>query len=119
MGRPGGRLPAPDLRAVDQVVVDEGRHVHELDGDAGGDRGRRIRGCAEEREQRPQPLPARRERIRPDVGDSAPVRSDGGAEPVLDLRHVLVDPRKGNDRLERRHAAVPVWSATIPPPRRR
>ena len=55
----------------------------------------------------------------PDVGDATPMRSDGGAEPVLDLRHVLVDPRKGNDRLERRHAAVPVWSATIPPPRRR
>ena len=51
--RPGGRLAAPDLRAVDQVVVDEGRHVHELDGDAGGDRGRRVRRCAEEREQRP------------------------------------------------------------------
>jgi len=32
--RPGGGLAAPEVRAVDQVVVDERRHVHELDGDA-------------------------------------------------------------------------------------
>ena len=36
--RPGGRLAAPEVRAVDQVVVDERRHVHELDRDAGGER---------------------------------------------------------------------------------
>ena len=116
---PGGRLARDVPGAVDQVVVDERRHVHELDGDAGRDRAARVRGRAEEREQRPQPLAARRERVRADLGDAAAVRADRGREPLLDLRHVLVDAGERDDRFERRHAAVPVWSATIPPPSRR
>ena len=117
--RPGGRLAAPDLGAVDEIVVHEGRHVDELDRHAGRDRRGRARRRAEEREQRPQALAARRERVGPDRGHPAAVRAHGDGEPVLHLRHVLVDARKRHDRLERRHAAVPVWSATIPPPRRR
>ena len=42
-GRPRGRLAAPHPRTVDQVVVDERRHVDELDGGARCDRRRGIR----------------------------------------------------------------------------
>jgi hypothetical protein len=36
--RPRCRLAATEVRAVDQVVVDESRHVNELDGDTRGER---------------------------------------------------------------------------------
>ena len=85
----------------------ERRHVDELDRHAGRDRRGRARRCAEEREQRPQALAARRERVRPHRGDPAAVRAHGDGEPVLHLRHVLVDARERHDRLERRHAARP------------
>jgi hypothetical protein len=35
---PGGRLPTPELRSVDHVVVDEGGDVGELDRDAAAKR---------------------------------------------------------------------------------
>ena len=56
-----------------QVVVDERRHVHELDRDAGGDRRLAVRRRGEEDEQRPQPLAAGGERLDADVGDEAGV----------------------------------------------
>ena len=53
VGGPGGGPAAAELGAVDQVVVDEGRHVNELDGRAGGDGRLPARRCREEDEQRP------------------------------------------------------------------
>jgi hypothetical protein len=71
--RPGGRLAAPYLGAVDEIVVHEGRHVDELDRHAGRDWRGRTRRRAEEREQRPQALAAGRERINADRGHPAPM----------------------------------------------
>ena len=99
---PGRRAAATDRRAVDQVVVDERRHVHELDRDAGGDRwlaSSRRRG--EERERRPQSLAARRERARADLGDEARVALDDRVRAGLDLGEVLVEPRRRAHDLER------------------
>ena len=59
---PGSRAPPAERRAVDQVVVDERRRVHELDRDAAA--GRSLAVVAdEEDEQRPHALAARVERL--------------------------------------------------------
>ena len=65
--------PRRSARAVDQVVVDERRHVDELDRGARGDRASppRSGGADEEDEHRPQPLAAGRERLGADRGDEA------------------------------------------------
>ena len=66
---PGRRPAAPDCGAVDQVVVDERRHVHELDRDTGRDRrcrvlaasrGMRAAAAAACRPRRARPRPRRR-----------------------------------------------------------
>ncbi len=82
---PRRRAAAPHRCAVDQVVVDERRHVHELDRDPGRERWRRSRRRREERERRTQPLPAGSERARADLGDEARVARDGALELRLDL----------------------------------
>ena len=69
--RPGRRAATTHPRAVDQVVVDEGRHVHELDGDTGGDGWRGSRRRGEKREGRAEPLATGGERVGADVGDEA------------------------------------------------
>jgi hypothetical protein len=59
MRLPGRRVAASERCAVDQVVVDEARHVHELDRDAGLQRRLAVR--REEDDQRAKALPARRQ----------------------------------------------------------
>jgi hypothetical protein len=116
---PGGGPATSVARPVDQVVVNERRHMHELDGDA-GDVGRlAVGGRGEEDEQRPQPLAAGRERLRPDRRRQPRMAADGVKQPLLDLLQVLVEPFGLVDRRQRPHAATPVCSATIPPPKRR
>src|SRR5204862_5990215 len=106
--------PAPELRAVDVVVVGERREVDELDRNAGGHRRRLARRRREEDEQRPQPLAARAERLGADRAGHVVVPSDGIAQPLLELLHVLGEPRC-IEHERARHTATPVWSATIPP----
>ena len=112
---PRGGAAAAELGAVDQVVVEQRRHVDELDGDAGGDvrllpgRGR------EEDEQRPQPLAAGRERALARRRDDAGIGGDRLAQARLELLEVRVEPGRLADLGERVHAAAPVWSATIEP----
>ena len=63
--------------------MDERRHVHELDRDAG--RERRLVGGArrgEEAEERPQPLAAGRERLAGDLGREARAALDRLGEPA-------------------------------------
>ena len=101
--------------------MDERRHVDELDRDARGDGRRLVRRRAEEGEQRPQPLAAGCERVGADLGgDGRRTARDGRREARLDLLQVRVEPGQSADVLERGHrVAVPVWRATMPPPRRR
>ena len=96
--------------------MDERRHVHELDRDAGGDGWSVVGRRREERERRSKPLPACRERTRSDIRDDPRVQLDRPAELALDLREILVEPGCGADDLEGRHGFVPTCSATMPPP---
>ncbi len=109
---------ASQLGAVDQVVVDEARHVHELDRHS---RGKRIliRVGSQENEEGPETLAARGERFRPDLGDEALACRDGPGEAFLELVQVRVEARCRADGCDRAHFAAPVCSATIPPPNRR
>src|SRR5581483_415123 len=118
--RPGRRRAAAHARAVDEVVVHECRHVHELDGDAGGER--RLVGAprrGEEAEERPQPLAACRQRRGGNLGGEAWAAANGLREPHLELVEIAGETGRRLDRRERAHAATPVWSATIEPPSRR
>ena len=81
---PGGRRAAPELRAVDQVVVHECRHVDELGGEPRLDRRRAVR-RRQVAEQRTEPLAAGRERFASDLGDERPVVSTDSAQPHFDL----------------------------------
>ena len=116
VGRPGRGAAAAELGAVDQVVVDERGHVHELDRDPRG-HGRRSSGRrGEEDEQRPEPLAARVQRIARGGGNDPSVRADGLLQPLLELLEVEVEPGRVPDRRQRAgHVASPMWSATIPP----
>ena len=62
--RPGSGAAASHHRAVDDVVVDERRHVDELDRHPLGDGQGRVRRGREEREQRAESLATGGERIR-------------------------------------------------------
>ncbi len=115
MRRPGGGASAPELGAVDQVVVDEGRHVNELDRDAGRDRGLAVGWAGEEDKRRPEPLSACRERLGSDLRDEPAVTGDRLLESLLELVEVLIEPGRAADRGEGAHAASPTWSATMPP----
>src|SRR5262249_51719977 len=100
----------------DQVVVDEGRHVHELHCHTGGHgRGPPGRG-REEREQRAQTLAPGAERVPRDGGDDPAVRAHGLLQALFELLEVEVEARCVADGCEGvGHAAFPVCSATIPP----
>jgi hypothetical protein len=113
--RPGRSVAAPHGGTVDQVVVHERRHVHELDGDARRDGRRGVRGGGEEREQRPQALASGRERFRADVGHDTGVAPDGCGQPLLDLLQVRVQTWQSPHVGERGHARAPTCRATIPP----
>ena len=118
---PGRGLAAAEVRAVDQIIVDERRHVYELDRCTGGDRRLLIRGRREEHEQRPEPLPSRCERFVADGGNQPGMGGDGPREPLLERVEVLVEAGSLTDRGERGHSAgtCPTCNATIPPPSRR
>ena len=118
--RPRRRLATAEVGAVDEVVVHERRHVHELDGDAGRERRLLAGGSREEDERRAQALAAGRERLVPDRRDEAWVRRDGAREPLLETVEIVAEPRHGADVGERRgHATSPTWSATMPPAKSR
>ena len=88
---PRGFVTAAQRRPVDHVVVDEARHVDELDRGSGRHGVAAVPG-GEEDEQRPQPLPAGRERLGAGVGDRAWMARDGLAEAILQRGHVGVEP---------------------------
>ena len=80
--RPDGRAPAPQVRAVDHVVVDESRQMEQLDGDAGGERRQPVGSPgSEEHEHRPQALAAGRDRLLADGGDDSRPRLDRALQP--------------------------------------
>ena len=117
--RPGRCAPTAELRAVDDVVVDERRHVDELDRDA-LDHGRcRVGGRRQERQGGAEPLASGRERIRSDGGDGAGVRLDDLRESRLDGVEVVGEPDGRPHGLERAHSVTPTCSATIVAPNRR
>ena len=116
---PRRRAPAAVARTVDQVVVHERGHVHELDGDAGDVRRLAVGGGREEDQQGPQALAAGRERLGPDHRGKPRMAADRVEQPLLDLFQILVEPLCLVDRRQRAHAATPLCRATIPPPKRR
>jgi len=104
------------VRTVDQVVVHERRHVHELDRDARGERRLAAGRRREEDEQRAQPLAPSCERLVPDRGDEAGMARDRPRETLLDGVEVGLETLGLADRLERRaQPASPTCRATIPP----
>ena len=91
----------------------ERRHVHELDRDPGRDR--RLAGSGEEAEQRPQPLAAGRERLVGDLTRQARrARSTACASPASTSAMYAARPGVAWTARQR-HAATPVWTATIEP----
>src|SRR5438067_3037058 len=120
--RPRGRLATAEVGAVDQVVVDERRHVHELDGDPRRERRRPSRRRGEEDERRTQPFTAGPERLVAHRRHEAGMGRDGACQPFLERVEVVVEPRHRTDVLEAcGHAAPasPPWRATIPPAKSR
>ena len=105
MDGPCRRLAAAEVRAVDEVVVHEGRQVHELDRDAGDERRLAIWRSGKKDEQRPQALAAGGERLVSDRGDDARMARDRPRQPLLDRVEVLLGVQR----------ASPMWSATMPP----
>src|SRR5262249_32020105 len=102
---------------VDQVVVDERRHVDELDGDTCSDRRLVFRRGRQEGESRPEPLTPGRERARTDRCHEARVLGDTAAELRLDLGQGLVAPGCRASDPEGGHAGfTPTCSATMPAP---
>jgi hypothetical protein len=75
--------------------------VHELDGDAGGDRRLRTPRRGEEDEQGAQTLPAGRERLVPDGGDEPRMRRDAAGQPLLERVEVLLEARRLADGVDR------------------
>jgi hypothetical protein len=82
--------------------------VHELDRNTDDDGRLRARRRRQVHEQRTQPLPARGERLRSDVGDDAPVRADGLLQPLLEVCEVGVQPGRFPNLRERSHLACAV-----------
>jgi hypothetical protein len=81
---PGGRATAAKLGAVDQVVVDKGRHVHELNRYRSGERALAI-GRRQVHEERAQTLAARCDGAPPDRFHEPRVSSDRRVEPLFQL----------------------------------
>ena len=92
---------AADVRAVDDVVVDQRRHVDELHGDPFDHRRLGSRRGGEERERRPQPLAARSQRVGADRRDGAGMCRDDQLEALLDRDEVVGEPVDRADGLER------------------
>src|SRR5205823_10964610 len=103
-----------EVRAIDQIVVHERRHVHELDRDAGCERRLAARWSREEEEQRPQPLAARGERLVPRGRDEAGMARDRTRQTLLERVEILLEALGLADR-RKRHRASPTCRATIPP----
>ena len=116
---PRGGPASPNGRAVDEVVVHERRHVHELDRRARRDGRGVIRRRGEEDESRPEALPAGRERARPHLGHEPGVAGHLAPQLGLDLAEVVVEPRGRAHDLESGQGFTATCSATMPPPRRR
>ena len=119
---PHRRVSPADGRAVDQVVVDQRRQVHELDCDSRSHAVPAVHRRAQEREQRPQPLSAGRERLPAELADTSRPPADGRREPLLDA--AMYDSSPGAGGRPRAWSLFlllgsPVCRATIPPPSRR
>src|SRR5205085_9475397 len=95
---PGRRVPPPITGAVDQIVVDEGGHVHELDGDADGPGRLALRRRGEEDKQRAKAFAPGRERLLADGGGEPGVTANRLEQAVLDLLQVTVEPLGVVDR---------------------
>jgi hypothetical protein len=111
-------MTAAQRGPVDHVVVDEARHVDELDRGSGRHGVAAILGC-EKDEQRPEPLAAGRKRLSAGLGDRAWMARDGLAEAILQRGQVRVEARSLLDGGEGRHLASPMTRTTMPPPSRR
>src|ERR1700724_3050107 len=107
------------MRAVDQVVVHQGRQVDELDCDARDDGRRRPGRCGQVHQQRSQPLAAGGERLRTHLGDDASIRPDRELQPLLQVAEVPLEAWGFANLGERAHTASAVWSATMPPAKSR
>ncbi len=116
--------PAAQVGAVEHVVVDQRRRVHELDRRGGaqhaGVLGRRVPG-GEEDQQRPQALAPGGDGIAGVLGEQLAVARGQLGEPALQPRHELGDvPAPGGDHGGHglgggHHATSPTWIAMIPP----
>jgi hypothetical protein len=75
--------------------------MHQLDGDARGDRRLLTRRRREEDEERAQPLATCRERLVADSSDEARMTCDRAGEPFLERVEVLLEPGGLADRSQR------------------
>ena len=122
-----GRPAAAQLGRVEDVVVDQGRHVDELDRGGGADGGGLpVHPGAEQDQQRSQALAAGRQRRAGVSGEDLAVALGLFAEQVLDLAQASRQPGtrgvehrrdRGRDGRWSGHPAMPVWMVTIPPAR--
>ena len=114
----GGALAAAHARAVDHVVVEQGRGVDELD--RGGElvvarAGIAEQGAAGDRQHRPHALAAAGDQVPGQLGDQRdlalhPLEDDG-----VDAVHVARDER--DQRIERgRAAGIERWIVAVTPP---
>src|SRR5262249_25255106 len=93
--RPRGGLAAAEVRAVDEVVVHERRHVDELDRYAGRERRLFSGGRREEDERRTQALASCRERLVPYCRDEPRMGRDGARQPLLEAGEIVAEPGHG------------------------
>ncbi len=114
VGPPRRLAPAPQSGAIDEVVVDEARHVDKLDGDAGREWVSSLRGGQED-EQGPKPLTAGGERRGTGLRDRSGVAGDRLPQTLFQLLQVAVEPGRRPDSRKRAHRASPIRSTTIPP----
>jgi len=109
VARPGGGSAAAVAGTVDQIVVDQGCHVHELDGDAGRVRRLPVGGRGEKDEQRPEALPTGGKGFSTDRRGKAGMLRDALLQAALDLVEVTVEAVRLTNRRQCAHvAAVPV-----------
>ncbi len=100
-----GRQPAAQRRGVEDVVVDQGRHVDQLDRGRRADRRRAALGPGAEQDQhRPQPLAARGEGRGGVLAERLAVAADRLAQQLLHLAEPRRQPAAGGveDRRHRR-----------------
>ena len=114
---PRRRASAAELGPVDEVVVDKGGDVRELDRDAAAQRHLAVR-SGQVDEQRSQSLATSSDGVATDGPDHARIALDGRLEPLLELVEIRLRVLENRLRL-RRHGRTPVCSATLPPPSNR